>query len=337
MQFLQLTGGLGFKMGTGIRVAWSPPRRGRARSHSTTRTLALDKSSRSTATTLRRTASSCSRAAPRCARVTATGRSTPATRSGRRWGRSDGTVNTTDDVAVLISFQSPPDGALYRGERDLSHGTPPEPVPRAESLVQISRMTEVPVNGLPGGVAVEAGVLRRVVSPRTGAAHLEVNHVSLAPGGALSLEPGEHEQVLIVLRGDLTPQGANKGPLTEGGVVFLEPGDALTLRAERDGAILVRAVAGPRRCQDRPPREHAGLRRRPGPGWGAAGRARAAPPRPAGRDRAVARAKGRQRHGCRGRGRGRTRRDEPGPGRRWSGTTRRVTPSSKRPSACASA
>ena len=73
--------------------------------------------------------------------------------------------------------------------------------------------------------------------------HLEVNHVSLAPGGALSLAPGEHEQVLIVLRGDLTPRGTDKEPLTEGGVDFLEPGDALTLRAERDGAILVRAVA----------------------------------------------------------------------------------------------
>ena len=243
MRFLQLTGGLGFKMGDGDSRRVVAPEMG---AREITLNYSVFGAGQEFPQHRHDSSEDCFIVLRGGASVREGDRYRPIQAGDAVWapvGEVHGTVNTTDDVAVLISFQSPPDGALYRGERDTSHGTPPKPVPGAESLVRISRMAEVPVNGLPHGVAVEAGELRRVVSPGTGAAHLEVNHVSLGPGGVLSLEPGEHEQVLIVLRGDLTPQGTDKGPLTEGGVVFLEPGDALTLRAERDGAILVRAVA----------------------------------------------------------------------------------------------
>ena len=37
-------------------------------------------------------------------------------------GEVHGTVNTSDQEAILISFQAPPDAALYRGERDPAQG-----------------------------------------------------------------------------------------------------------------------------------------------------------------------------------------------------------------------
>ena len=56
-------------------------------------------------------------------------------------GEVQGTVNQTSAQATLISFQSPPDTALYRGERDPSAtGAVPRPPAGHASRVQIKTM-----------------------------------------------------------------------------------------------------------------------------------------------------------------------------------------------------
>src|SRR4051794_25530745 len=57
-------------------------------------------------------------------------------------GEVHGTVNQTDGVATLISFQAPPDDALYRGERDSSRtGDAPRPPSGHRSRVRIGNLT----------------------------------------------------------------------------------------------------------------------------------------------------------------------------------------------------
>jgi quercetin dioxygenase-like cupin family protein len=152
-----------------------------------------------------------------------------------------GTVNTTHQQAILMSFQSPPDGALYRGERDSSHGPPPAPPPGAASRVQIRHMPDVAPE--PGAAAGDGVTRRRVVSRATGAEHMEVDRIEVAPRARLSLPATGREQVVVVIEGEAqaTTDGAPK--LTTGGVVFLEPDDALSLQAGGAGAVLVRAAS----------------------------------------------------------------------------------------------
>ncbi len=153
-----------------------------------------------------------------------------------------GTVNTTDRQAVLISFQSPPDGALYRGERNPSHGSPPKPPAGRPSRVQIRHMPSVPAE--PSGAAAGSGVTRRrIVSQDTGAEHLEIDYLQVGPDGHVSLPPTGHEQVVVVLEGKAQPRVEGAPLLTVGGVVFLEPNDALALDAGSAGAVLVRAAS----------------------------------------------------------------------------------------------
>ena len=59
-----------------------------------------------------------------------------------------GTVNTTTAEATLISFQAPPDQALYRGERDPSKtGTTPRPPENHQTTVRIDRLASREVGG----------------------------------------------------------------------------------------------------------------------------------------------------------------------------------------------
>ena len=52
-----------------------------------------------------------------------------------------GTVNTSGAEATLISFQAPPDFALYRGERDPSKtGSTPRPPDNHQTTVRIDRL-----------------------------------------------------------------------------------------------------------------------------------------------------------------------------------------------------
>lgn len=71
-----------------------------------------------------------------------------------------GTVNTTDKNARLISFQSPPDIALYRGERNASENKAIRPSKGHISAVQIITM----LKGSP--VFGDIADWRSIVSPK---------------------------------------------------------------------------------------------------------------------------------------------------------------------------
>lgn len=159
-----------------------------------------------------------------------------------------GTVNTTDSTAVLISFQSPPDGALYRGERDSSRASVPAPPAGVASRVQIRRMDtapKVPLNGLAhsAGSLDDGATVRRVVSRATGAQHLEIDYIHLAASSQIEIPATGHEQVVVIVQGDVTPRADRSPRLAEGQAIFLEPADSVSLAAGGAGATLIRAAA----------------------------------------------------------------------------------------------
>ncbi|HZQ98100.1 MAG TPA: cupin domain-containing protein [Chloroflexota bacterium] len=107
-------------------------------------------------------------------------------------GEVHGTVNLTDGVATLISFQSPPDDALYRGERDSSrNGAAPKPPPGHTSRVKIGNLTATAPTARPGV---------RAWTP-VGAAELRISCYVLDPGATLDLPAADGERVVFVTEG----------------------------------------------------------------------------------------------------------------------------------------
>lgn len=135
-----------------------------------------------------------------------------------------GTVNTTDDQARLISVQSPPDMALYRGERDKTPEARPKPQMGHKSAVQITAMTKGgPVFGKPGN-------WRSVVSAERGAKHLTLDYIQLGLGEGFEHEPGQTEEIYVLLDGKARVEtGSDHWTLKTRDVIFLNPGDTFSL------------------------------------------------------------------------------------------------------------
>ncbi len=134
-----------------------------------------------------------------------------------------GTVNTTSNKARLISFQSPPDMALYRGERD----TPDEvPVPEIghRSNVQVINMARGgPVFGKP----VE---WRSVVSPHKGSVHLSLDYIHLNKDERFTHEPIVSEAIYVLTDGDaVVTFDAETHTLERHDVLFVTPGDTFSV------------------------------------------------------------------------------------------------------------
>ena len=111
-------------------------------------------------------------------------------------GEVHGTVNTTDSDARLISFQSPPDMALYRGERDLSPEKTPKPQNGHKSAVQLTTMIKGgPIFGKPGD-------WRSVVSADRGSKHLALDYIKLDAGQGFDHEAGQTEEIYVLLEGN---------------------------------------------------------------------------------------------------------------------------------------
>jgi len=150
-----------------------------------------------------------------------------------------GTVNTTDHQSRLISFQSPPDMALYRGERD----RPPEATPKPEighiSAVQIITMSKG------GPVFDKPGDWRSVVSAGKGAKHLALDYIRLSPGEGFEHEPGQGEEIYVLLAGEAgLDAGGNHYILKPDDVIFLNSGDAFSLsQSGTDPATLIHCWA----------------------------------------------------------------------------------------------
>ena len=134
-----------------------------------------------------------------------------------------GTVNTTPNMARLISFQSPPDMALYRGERDTPNEAP-TPAHGHRSNVQVINMARSgPVFGKPVD-------WRSVVSPHKGSVHLSLDYIHLNKDEGFTHEPIETESIYVLRDGcaEVTSDAETRA-LGQHDVLFLAPGDTFSL------------------------------------------------------------------------------------------------------------
>jgi mannose-6-phosphate isomerase-like protein (cupin superfamily) len=159
-------------------------------------------------------------------------------------GEVHGTVNQTEEEATLISFQSPPDTALYRGERDpaVTGGAVPKPPPGHVSQVQIRTLAS--------GERIGAGGPRMwmPVGPWMGAQEMTLSYCELEPGASLSVSAAERaESVWFVWSGEvLLGAGDAELEMPERSAVFVPPGQSQTIaNVGEDVARLIRCQAPP--------------------------------------------------------------------------------------------
>src|SRR5262245_34292159 len=154
MQFLHLADGLGFRMGKGDSRRVVAPEMG---AREITLNYSVFEAGQEFPQHRHDGSEDCFLVLSGGASVREGERYTPISAGDSVWvppGDVHGTVNTTGAQAILISFQSPPDGALYRGERDSSRGPAPAPPPGAVSRIRIRRMEdELPDPQTAGGAA----------------------------------------------------------------------------------------------------------------------------------------------------------------------------------------
>lgn len=152
-----------------------------------------------------------------------------------------GTVNTSGAEATLISFQAPPDQALYRGERDPSQtGTTPRPPDNHQTTVRIDQLAS--------GENSQQGETRAwaPASPATGTQEMRLDFYELGQGGQVEAPAStDKEAVWFVWSGEVTI-GAGGDTLRAGRHegAFIPSGEAQTIRNDRDEqALLIRCQA----------------------------------------------------------------------------------------------
>lgn len=139
-------------------------------------------------------------------------------------GEVHGTVNTSGATARLISFQIPPDLALYRGERNKAASDTPKPKTGTESTVEIARLAK-------GGPRFTEGVeVRTIFSPERGSSRVRLERAVIEEGDTFEYTARGTEVVLLLLSGVLELRvGDEKRLLERHDVVLLEKGESLTL------------------------------------------------------------------------------------------------------------
>ena len=152
-----------------------------------------------------------------------------------------GTVNTSGAEATLISFQAPPDLALYRGERDPSQtGTTPRPPDDHKTTVRIDQLAT--------GKSSMQGEAQawRPASPVNGTPEMRLDFFELVQGGQVDAPASQDKEavwfvwdgnVTISSGGDTLQAGRHDG-------AFIPPGEAQTVRNDqRETARLIRCQA----------------------------------------------------------------------------------------------
>ncbi|MBD3181111.1 cupin domain-containing protein [Candidatus Poribacteria bacterium] len=139
-------------------------------------------------------------------------------------GEVHGTVNTTDKQARLISFQAPPDMALYRGERNVTPNQRPKPQSGHISSVQISSISKGgPIFGKPGN-------WRSVVSKDRGAKQLALNYIEMNSGMSFDRQAAKSEEIYVLATGKAEVHSDDGDySLEKNDVIFLKPGDNISL------------------------------------------------------------------------------------------------------------
>ncbi len=152
-----------------------------------------------------------------------------------------GTVNTTPAQAILISFQAPPDLALYRGERDPSQtGTTPRPPENHKTTVRIDRLAS--------GEVREQGKTQAwtPASPATGTAEMRLDYYELAPNARVQTPASpDTEAIWFVWSGAVTIAAGDE-PVRAGRHegAYIPPGEAQTVRNDDNSpARLIRCEA----------------------------------------------------------------------------------------------
>lgn len=152
-----------------------------------------------------------------------------------------GTVNTSGAEATLISFQAPPDQALYRGERDPSKtGTTPRPPDNHVTSVRIDNLASG------DGAKEEKTTSWAPASPNTGTPEMRLDYFELGQGGTLE-EPAarDKEAVWFVWSGEVSIMAGGEtlcASRHEG--AFVPSGEAQTVRNDRaETARLIRCQA----------------------------------------------------------------------------------------------
>lgn len=158
-------------------------------------------------------------------------------------GEVHGTVNQTGRMARLISFQSPPDMALYHGERDHAPDQVPKPKHGHRSAVQVVEMARG------GPVFGKSGDWRCVISPQRGARHLSLEYIRLASGDGFEHEPGGTEAVYVLVDGEVEVRsGQQAWNLSAKDVIFLQPEETCSISPVVGDSLVTllhcRAVSG---------------------------------------------------------------------------------------------
>jgi quercetin dioxygenase-like cupin family protein len=153
-------------------------------------------------------------------------------------GEIHGTVNRGPGTARLMSFQIPPDLALYRGERNKAEGETPKPLAGAVSNVEIAAMAK-------GGPRFEPGAeVRNVFSPEKSSPTARLSYVRLERGQEYRAANPGSESVVILLSGAARLEAGESRDLSRFDVVLLQGGDSVSLRHRGTGtAVLVHCTA----------------------------------------------------------------------------------------------
>jgi quercetin dioxygenase-like cupin family protein len=145
-------------------------------------------------------------------------------------GEVHGTVNTSGAEARLISFQIPPDIALYRGERNKADNETPKPQAGETSTVEI-------VNLKKGGPSFSSGAqVRSVFSAVKSSPSAKLDWISLESGDTYSYINEGPEAVVIVLSGQAALKtGGGEQDISRFDAVFLKGPETLSLEGKGSG------------------------------------------------------------------------------------------------------
>jgi mannose-6-phosphate isomerase-like protein (cupin superfamily) len=146
-----------------------------------------------------------------------------------------GTVNNSTERARLISFQLPPDLALYRGERDASEAKTPRPKEKTVSAVQIVKMGKGSPK-FPGEPDV-----RNVFSTGKGSEHASLDYIILHPNQAYEYTNDNTESVFVLIGGEASVSHAGRDrELSKFDVVFLKGVQSVAVRqsGQNDAVLL---------------------------------------------------------------------------------------------------
>ena len=152
-----------------------------------------------------------------------------------------GTVNTSGAEATLISFQAPPDQALYRGERDPSKtGITPRPPDNHRTTVRIDQLAS--------GETSTEGESRNwaPASPATGTPEMRLDYIELEQGGNVEAPASaDKEAVWFVWSGEVSiTAGGETFCASRHEGAFIPAGEAQTVRNDREEtARLIRCQA----------------------------------------------------------------------------------------------